>query len=129
MARTRSFALATAVALSLLVAACGTEGSPSVEVPEASSTTTQATAGPEGPTITMKSFAFEPAELRVHVGDTVTVSNEDAATHTWTADDGSFDSGELAPGATKTQVFSAAGTVAYHCEIHTSMQGKVVVEA
>jgi plastocyanin len=57
----------------------------------------------------------------------VTTTNADAATHTWTADDGSWDSGSLANGASSTHTFGSAGTFAYHCAIHPSMKGTVVV--
>ena len=46
-----------------------------------------------------------------------------------TADDGSFDSGNLAPGATFSQSFSTPGTFTYHCNIHSSMTGTVTVVA
>lgn len=125
MARIRSFTVVVALVPVLLVA-CGSDDSPSIAVPTTSATT-QAPAGGAGSTISIKNFTFDPQEIRVKVGDTVTVSNEDTTTHTWTADDGSFDAGELAPGTTKTQVFSKAGTVKYHCKIHPSMQGTVRV--
>jgi plastocyanin len=126
MARTRPLVLLMLLALPVLIVACNSDDSPSIAI-EGTSTTTQAPTGPEGSKIVIKSFAFNPQELHVKVGDTVTISNDDTVTHTWTADDGSFDAGEMAPGATKTQVFAKAGTVKYHCKIHASMQGSVVV--
>ena len=57
----------------------------------------------------------------------VTWTNNDATTHTVTADDGSFNSGNIAPGGKFSHTFSTAGTIAYHCSIHTSMKAKVVV--
>ena len=125
MARIRPFLLLLLV-LPVLVVACGSDDSPSIAAP-GTSTTTQAPTGEQGSKIVIKNFSFMPPELQVKVGDTVTISNEDTTTHTWTADDGSFDAGELGAGATKTQVFAKAGTVKYHCKIHTSMQGTVVV--
>jgi plastocyanin len=44
-----------------------------------------------------------------------------------TADDGSFGSGTLAQDAAFTRAFPIAGTFAYHCAIHPSMTGTVVV--
>ncbi len=72
-------------------------------------------------------FAFAPAGLTVKVGGTVTWTNADSATHTVTADNGSFDSGHLAPGTTFKQTFAKAGTYAYHCSIHSSMTGTITV--
>ena len=72
-------------------------------------------------------FAFAPASLTVKAGTTVTWVNDDAPAHTVTADDGSFGSPNLAHGATFSQRFGTAGSYAYHCAIHPSMVGTVVV--
>jgi plastocyanin len=80
-----------------------------------------------GNSVSIKNFAFSISSLSVKSGTTVTWTNNDATTHTVTADDGSFDSGNIAPGATFTHTFSTAGTIAYHCSIHTTMKAKVVV--
>jgi plastocyanin len=84
-------------------------------------------------TIVIKNFAFEPSDLSVAPGATVTVTNEDATAHTVTATvtssgDKAFDTGDIAPGRTVT--FTApgtAGTYAYICEIHQYMQGTLTV--
>ena len=73
-------------------------------------------------------FAFAPRTVTVHVGDTVTWSNADARSHTATADDGSFDTGTISNGASKSVTFSTAGTFAYHCSIHPQMTATVVVQ-
>jgi plastocyanin len=72
-------------------------------------------------------FAFAPDSRSVKAGDSVKWSNQDGATHTVTADDGAFDSGNLAGGKSFSFTFDQAGTYAYHCNIHQSMTGKVVV--
>jgi plastocyanin len=72
-------------------------------------------------------FAFAPDERDVKVGDSVKWTNSDGATHTVTADDGAFDSGNLAGGKSFSFTFDQAGTFAYHCNIHQSMTGTVVV--
>jgi plastocyanin len=77
--------------------------------------------------VTIMGFAFKPATLDVAVGTTVTWTNQDSVGHTVTADDGSFDSGTVNGGATFSQVFSTAGTFAYHCKIHSSMHGTITV--
>ena len=80
-----------------------------------------------GNSVSIKSYAFSVASLTVASGTTVTWTNNDPVTHTVTADDGSFDSGNLAPGATFSHKFSTAGTVNYHCNIHPGMKASVVV--
>jgi plastocyanin len=74
-------------------------------------------------------FAFSPQTVTVHVGDTVTWSNADAQSHTATADNGSFDTGTISGGSSKSVTLSAAGTFAYHCKIHPAMTATVVVQA
>ena len=81
----------------------------------------------DGAAVTIVDFAFQPASLEVTAGTTVTWTNSGAAPHTVTADNGAFDSGRLAPGASFSQTFDAAGTVTYHCEIHSQMTGTIVV--
>ena len=71
-------------------------------------------------------LAFTPATLTVAVGATVTWRNDDTVPHTVTADGGTFTSPTLAPGATYSRTFSAAGTFPYHCSIHTSMHGTIM---
>jgi plastocyanin len=78
-------------------------------------------------TVSIQSFAFEPAILNVSAGTTVTWTNNKAVTHTVTFDDGSLNQ-ELAPGATVQKTFSTSGTFTYHCAIHSSMKGTVIVK-
>jgi plastocyanin len=61
------------------------------------------------------------------VGDSVKWTNEDSITHTVTADDGAFDSGNLAAGKAFSFTFDQAGTFAYHGKIHQRMTGTVTV--
>lgn len=81
----------------------------------------------DGATVSIVDFAFDPAQIDVAAGTTVTWTNNGSAPHTVTADDGSFDSGELAPGESFSFTFDTAGTFAYHCEIHPEMTAAVVV--
>ena len=81
-----------------------------------------------GQSVTIQDFKFSPNTLTVPVGATVTWTNADSTQHTVTADDGSFDSGPLDPGATFNQTFSTAGTFTYHCNIHSNMTATVTVQ-
>jgi plastocyanin len=76
----------------------------------------------------IEGLAFNPAEINVPVGSTVTWSNEDSVTHTVTARDNTFDSGNLPAGGTFNYTFEEKGTFEYYCTLHPNMEGKVVVE-
>ena len=67
--------------------------------------------------------------MTVVVGDTVTWTNGDQISHTATADGGAFDTGTLGNGESGTATFAAAGSFPYHCTVHPTMTGTVVVEA
>ena len=73
-------------------------------------------------------FQFKPAAVEVPVGSTVTWTNEDGFAHTATANDKSFDTGNLDKGQAGTAKFEKAGTFEYFCAIHNSMVGTVVVK-
>jgi plastocyanin len=73
--------------------------------------------------------AFIPASLSIAVGDTVTWRNDDDSPHTVTADDGSFDSGNLDPGQEFTLSFSAERSTGYVCLYHDEMTGTLTVAA
>ncbi len=77
--------------------------------------------------VTISGFAFHPTPLSAHVGETITVVNRDGATHTFTADDHSFDSGRLSPGSSAQVKLTKAGTFTYHCSIHSFMTGVIHV--
>jgi plastocyanin len=74
-------------------------------------------------------FAFAPSTVTIHVGDSIEWVNGDSVGHTVTADDASFDTGTIAGGTKASLTFDTVGTFPYHCSIHSSMHGTVVVEA
>ena len=100
---------------------------PSAAAPSAAASPAAALPAAAGSAVTVANFSFQPATITVPVGTTVTWTNTDSAGHTVAADDGSFTSGTLGTGAMFSQTFSTAGTFAYHCSIHASMTGTVVV--
>jgi len=77
--------------------------------------------------ITIEGFAFAPADLTAAVGDTITVTNNDGAPHTLTADDGSFDTGRLNRGESAEITLTAAGSFPYKCAFHPNMTGTITV--
>jgi plastocyanin len=84
-------------------------------------------AGDPGDTIS--DFMFSPASITIHVGDTITWTNNGPSPHTATANDGSFDTGTLNKGQSASHTFTQAGTFAYICKIHPFMHGTVIVLA
>lgn len=116
-----------------LFGACGSSGgsdAADTTTAGAGATTTTAASGDggaSGDAVTIKGFAFDPKALKVKVGDKVTFTNEDPATHTATADDDSFNTKSLKKGAAMTVTFDKAGTITYHCDIHPTMTAEVDV--
>lgn len=78
--------------------------------------------------VIISNFSFANSNLQVKSGTTVTWTNNDNATHTVTADNGSFTSGDLAHGNTFSHTFTATGTIHYHCKYHSMMIAVVTVQ-
>ena len=78
-------------------------------------------------TVAIRDFAFAPANLTINAGDTVRFVNEDNAPHTATADNGSFDTGNLNNGQSASLQFPSAGTFSYFCAVHPRMKGSITV--
>jgi plastocyanin len=136
---------AALVALSLGLAACGDSGSGSSST-EAETTpptaeeqsegqggeTTESEPTPSGEAakaekVSIVEFTYEPDPVVVQAGGKVTWQNEDAAPHTATADDDSWDTGTIEQGKIGSETFKNPGTFAYFCEIHPTMRGTVEV--
>jgi plastocyanin len=113
----------------------GTEGgevaTPAMEMDmgtPASDQSAQTSAGAQDVAVSIVNFAYDPTPLTVHVGDTVTWTNNDGTAHTVTSSDGSIQSGTLQSGQSFSYTFMTAGTFDYHCEFHANMTGQVVVQ-
>ncbi len=61
------------------------------------------------------------------MGRPVIWTNNDSVTHTVSADDNSWSSGDLESGESFIMSFTQAGTYAYHCEAHPYMKGTIIV--
>jgi plastocyanin len=83
---------------------------------------------PDPNTIIISGTTFSPSTLTVKAGTVVTWKNNDAMVHTATADNGaSFNTGNIAAGATASYTTSTTGTFPYHCIFHSGMNGTLVV--
>jgi len=117
--RQASFALASGLAVAAFVLALvGIDGQTASadETARASATAT----------VTVPRFEFKPATVTISRGSKVRFSNTSGTTHTATR--ASFDTGRIKPGASATIRFNQKGTFPYHCNIHSFMKGKVVVD-
>jgi plastocyanin len=77
-------------------------------------------------TVGIRSFAYHPSALSVEEGTKVVFANRDSVAHTATRR-GSFSTGKIRPGRSAAIRFGERGVYRYHCTIHPSMRGKVVV--
>lgn len=73
-------------------------------------------------------YAFSPAAVTIHAGDSVTWIWAGSATHTSTSNTGLWDSGFLSTGSRFTNNFNASGSFPYHCNVHLSMTGTINVQ-
>jgi plastocyanin len=83
-------------------------------------------------TVTIGDSFFNPGELTVKAGTTVTWVMDANFPHTVTADDGSFDSGTMNNGQSFSVIFDQTGEVPYYCSIHggpggSGMSGTITV--
>jgi len=104
-------------------------GCSSYQTPSAPAAPPASTGG--GNTITIKNFAFDPSALTVKTGTVVAWVNQDGASHTIVSDTGSpaaFSSDSLSTGASYKFTFTQPGTYTYHCSIHPSMKGTIIVQ-
>lgn len=78
--------------------------------------------------VSIKSSAFIKNTMTIGKGTTVKWTNNDTVTHQVAADGGQFLSPILNPGDTWTYTFNSNGTFAYHCSLHSSMKGSIIVK-
>jgi plastocyanin len=125
VASTRSRRLAAvigALSVSLTMAACGGGGGDEESPPANSSP--DAASGTK--TINMVDLEFEPKELTVPKGTTVTFVNKGEVTHNAKGKD--FFSRVVEPGDSYEHKFTKAGSFDYVCTFHPGMVGTLTVE-
>jgi plastocyanin len=126
-----------ALAVSIVLSACGgaTSQAPSVAPStEASTEPSQGGAACEpaavdadfAGAVSIKDFTMNPTTVTIKVGETVAWTNDDSASHTATMDDVDCSTDSIASGTTAKLKFNVAGTYKYHCRIHASMTGFTV---
>lgn len=75
--------------------------------------------------ISIGSNSFSPADVTVMQTGSLLWVNKDSQVHTVTADDGSFDSGDIQPGSSFGLAFTKIGPHPYHCKYHAEQTGLV----
>jgi plastocyanin len=70
---------------------------------------------------------FRPRSITIPRGTSVRWVNRGNNPHTTTSNSGIWDSGTLTSGERFTRRFGRRGTFRYHCEIHPTMTGRVIV--
>jgi plastocyanin len=137
MTRRATTVLGLASTLVLVLAACGggsTSSAPSAAASAAASAggggggaACTASTGAGTVQVSIKGFAFNPAQVTAKVGDVITFTNDDSTGHTATLDDGSCTTETIAAGAAGALSFTAAGSYPFHCKIHPTMTGTITV--
>jgi plastocyanin len=131
MSGTRACArLVLAGLCAVVLVACGSSGSSSSSSAmsgSSSSASSSSDAGSTASTITIKSFSFTTPDS-VSPGATVTVDNQDGTAHTVTADDGKSFDDQAANGTSSFTAPTKPGSYPFHCTIHPSMHGTLVVK-
>jgi len=112
--------LASGLLCAALASGCGGGDGPSGEMAAAQPAATA--------TVDISSFKYMPVTVTVREGGRVRWTNSDAADHTATADDRSFDTQTIDKGAARMVAFTTPGTFAYHCDFHPFMKATVVVK-
>jgi plastocyanin len=69
--------------------------------------------------------SFSPNPATLPAGQRIVWRNIDTVTHRVVLNDGSLDTGNLAPGATSAVMTLGGNGAAYHCSIHPEMVGSI----
>lgn len=106
------------------VAACSSDSNDNTPIPGSD---VEIVSGASG----MGANAFDPNPFTISLATQATVkwANADGTAHTVTDDGGgaTFNSGNLGTGGTFSHTFTVPGNYPYHCSIHPTMVGTIVV--
>ncbi len=121
--------LLAAAALSVGVAACGGGGdAQSATAASTTAATPAASTAEKTDKVAIADYKFKPEVIQVTAGTKVTFTNSDDTTHTATADDGSFDTGDVDQGDSASVTLSKPGEFTYYCRYHPFMKATVEVQ-
>jgi plastocyanin len=79
-------------------------------------------------TIATQDYLFNPVRVVIPAGTTLTWQNDGAVVHTATAQDGSWNTGDIPAGGSASITFDKSGTFLYNCTPHPWMLGEITVQ-
>ena len=129
----RKYLLGLAVVFGVVVlSGCGAQPKDQTPATESENTQSDQAASSTAPqiaenTVVIRGSAFDPAELTVKAGTTVTWINKDPVNHNIKGS--GMSSPVMATSQRFEHTFKTVGTFSYSCGIHPTMAGKVIVEA
>jgi plastocyanin len=131
MRNLRIVLIAVVFAMLVMLVACSAPSAPAGGTGSTGGTGTSGSTGTSGGgssavAVSLQNFAFNPSDIQVAVGGTVTFTNNDSTTHNVAGD--TWSSGPMAPGKSFAQKFPTAGTFPIKCTIHPSMTAQVTVK-
>jgi plastocyanin len=123
----RAFAIVTVLALGLATWACSGSGysSGSTNSPAAPTPTTSNAIVTIDVVAINGTQSFSPNPATLPTGQMVVWHNVNNTTHRVVVNDGTVDTGNLAPGASSQPMAIGAGGGQYHCSIHPEMIGSI----
>jgi plastocyanin len=80
-------------------------------------------------TVVVDESGFDPTTVTVSAGDVIELRNDGDERHTFTADEGRFETGTLEPGEATTVVLDDPGRVTYHDALAPENAGVIEVVA
>lgn len=124
-----ALSVVVAVTFAVFAAGCSSNPSKSRGGSDAPATSSPVGRAPSHITVHIREYAFDPKSATIRDGGTITFVNDDRVTHTGTAPDGAFDTGNIAAHKSATVTVHAAktGKIPYICSIHQFMTGSIDV--
>lgn len=112
-----------AAGLMLMLSGCGAGSG------HAGSAGATRSAAPSGGTVhvAIRAYAFSPPTLTVASGTRVIFTNDDQTAHTATSMTPGFDTGTVAPAASRSITLRKPGSYSYYCQFHAFMKATIVV--
>jgi len=120
-------AISVAAGVALFLTSCGGSSATSSTGTAATATAGSSATGATSQEIVVQGYKFPP--ITAAAGSTLKLVSKDVEAHTMTANDGTFDSTPFSPDKPTTlTVPTKAGSYPFHCKIHPTMHGTLVVQ-